>query len=205
MSEFRTVPVTAGTTLRWGGSTEGDQDASNVIGVLPKDDYVALVQCAGQDVKDNHGNFNYWWVLIDTHLGRGWVSAVRISEGGNNEPIHGVAMAATVFEFPGSDMPSPTVHVVSSGAPMYLGGSTRSEPSYAPISVPAGPYRAFAQCGGEDVEIGGQHNFRWVHISTPQGAGWVSAVLIKEGPNGGPIPGVAKFPTVFSTPPDLLP
>lgn len=210
MSEFRTVPVLKGTTLRLGGSTKGDQDEPNVISPpegLPKHDYLAYVQCAGQDVDVKnalgHRVFNYWWVLIETPFGRGWVSAVRIAEGGNNDKIDRVDPAATACETPGSDIPTPVVHVVSTGAPMYLGASTRSEPSYEPVPVPAGPYHALAQCGGEDVTVGDQHNFRWVQLSTPYGVGWVSAVYLEEGPNGGPIPGVWKVPTVFSAPPDL--
>lgn len=203
MGNFRTVPVAAGTNLRWGGSTEGDVDAPNVIGTLRAGDYTALVQCAGQDVTEG-ADSNYWWVLLDTYLGRGWVSAVRILEGGNDEPIKNVTTAVTVYDFPGSDQAT-TVHVVSGGAQMYRGGSTRSEPYEPPVQVPAGPYPAQAQCGGEDVTIGTQHNFRWVLVNTPQGSGWISAVQVREGDNGAPVPGVPAFPTVFSLPPDLLP
>lgn len=207
MSEFRTVPVMAGTNLRRGTSTKSDPGEDNIMGLpLRKDDYLALVQCAAQDVKPDKATFNYWWVLIDTPQGRGWVSAVRITEGDNNQAITGVNKAVTVYEAPWTDGPTTTVHVVHEGAPVYLGGSTRSDPSYAPTRILAGPCQALVQCGGQDITFQGQSNFRWVLIETPDGGfGWISAVYLTEGPNHGPIPGVPSVPTVNSGPPDLLP
>ncbi len=90
----RTVPVAAGTNLRRGVSVLGP---SNIIGApLPAGSYAALGQCAGGSVLE--GNVvNFWWVKISTSThGAGWVSAVRVLEGGNNEPIAGVPELPTV-------------------------------------------------------------------------------------------------------------
>ena len=88
-----TVPVAAGTTLRKGASTQGP---NNIIGQpLAKGSYPALAQCAGGAVTEG-GAVNFWWVKIDTPQGTGWVSAVRVLVGGNNEPIPGVPQVPTV-------------------------------------------------------------------------------------------------------------
>jgi len=206
MGEFRDVPVSGGTNLRRGVSTKGDQDAGNVIGVLKKNDYTALAQCTGERVDQHNPDiFNRWWVLLETPLGRGWVNAVRIAEGDNDKPIDGVPKVATVFDGPDTPGAVATVHVVSGGATLRSGGSRQSDPDNAFGSIPAGSYRALAQCGGQEITIGSQSNFRWVLLETPHGPGWVSAVLIKEGPNGGRIPHVRLIPSVASIPPDLLP
>lgn len=206
MGSFRTVPVVGGTTLRRGVSKKGDEDESNVIGTLAKDDYTALAQTTGQWV-DEHGDTNFWWVLIDSPLGRGWVSAIQIDEGENDKPIQGVNPVVSVFDPAGTDSPTP-VHVVSGGATLRRGGSTHTtfDLDNKIGHIPAGPYSAYEQCGGQDITIDGQSNFRWALLDTPQhGWGWVSAVLLAEGINNGPIPGVAKVQTVSSIPPDLIP
>jgi len=84
-----------GTNLRTGGSTRGP---NNVIKVLhdPRE-YEALEQCAGQDVSEG-ADFNFWWVRIRVSDDvTGWVSAVRIQGGGNDEPIDGVPQRSTRF------------------------------------------------------------------------------------------------------------
>lgn len=83
-----------GTNLRRGGSTRGP---SNIITVLQQPGlYNALYQCTGQDVTEGDDK-NCWWVKIETPVGEGWVSAVRIKEGPNNGPIPGVEERPTVF------------------------------------------------------------------------------------------------------------
>lgn len=90
----RTVPVAAGTNLRRGVSVQGP---GNIIGApLPAASYTALGQCAGGSVQEGNA-VNFWWVKISTSThGDGWVSAVRVLEGGNNEPIAGVTELPTV-------------------------------------------------------------------------------------------------------------
>ncbi|MBP2368486.1 hypothetical protein [Pseudonocardia parietis] len=90
----RTVPVAAGTNLRRGVSVLGP---ANIIGApLPAGSYTALGQCAGGSVTEGNA-VNFWWVKISASTHRdGWVSAVRVLEGGNNEPIAGVAELPTV-------------------------------------------------------------------------------------------------------------
>ena len=87
-----------GGKVRRGGSTLGDQD--NAVGHVGGGDIVtALVQCAGEKV--DIGPKNFWWVLIETGPDSvGWVSAVLIDEGGDNEPIDEVPIAPTVFARP---------------------------------------------------------------------------------------------------------
>lgn len=202
MTEIVNVLVADGTHLRRGGSTKGDADAPNVITNLSEDWYAALAQCAGQDVAED-GASNYWWVLIETPYGRGWVSSTCIKGGGGGGPLDGLMTAPTVYESPATDTAT-TIHVVSAGAQLYRGGSTRSEPWYQPVQIPGGPVSARGQCGGEDFDIGSQFNFRWVYVTGPgHAAGWVSAVQIREGGNDDPIPGVPSFPTVFAIPQGL--
>jgi hypothetical protein len=87
------VHVRPGTNLRRGGVT---RDPNNVIKVIGDGRYEALYQCPGQDVTE--GDYvNFWWVKIIAGNDQGWVSAVRITTGGNNEPIPGVAARPTVF------------------------------------------------------------------------------------------------------------
>lgn len=89
----RTVPVAAGTNLRRGVSVLGP---NNIIGAaLPAGSYTALGQCAGGSVTEGNA-VNFWWVKISSAHGDGWVSAVRVLEGGNNQPIAGVAELPTV-------------------------------------------------------------------------------------------------------------
>lgn len=62
-------------------------------------DYTAIKQCAGEqvDLKPEEGCYhNFWWVQLDTPIGRGWVSAVFISTGDNQQPVPDVPKAATV-------------------------------------------------------------------------------------------------------------
>jgi hypothetical protein len=95
----RKVPIVqGGGRVRSGGSTMGDPD--NVAGSVGSEDIVtALVQCAGQDV--DLGPKNFWWVLIETGEDSvGWVSAVLIDEGADNQPIKDVPIAPTVFSWP---------------------------------------------------------------------------------------------------------
>ena len=82
-----------GTNLRSGGSTQGP---NNVIAVINAGTYEALYQCAGGNVTEG-SNVNFWWVKIVAGSQQGWVSAVRIATGGNNEPIPGVEQRRTVF------------------------------------------------------------------------------------------------------------
>jgi hypothetical protein len=215
MSEFRTVPVLGGTNLRLGGSTKGDVVHDNIIGPhfgVAKGRYRALVQCAGEDVEEVVGertNTNFWWVLIETPLGTGWVSAVRIAEGGNDEPIDGVTKAATVFHGRGpASHEHKKVLIVPGGATLRWGGSTKSDPDNATGTVARGgvTYPALVQCAGEEVTIGRSiQNFWWVLINTPDGLGWVSATLIDEGGNDEPIDDVPITRTEFARPPDLIP
>ena len=83
----------SGTNLRRGGSTRGP---NNVIKKINSGEYEALYQCAGQDVTEN-GFSNHWWVKIVAGADQGWVSAVLISGGRNNEPIDRVEQRPTVF------------------------------------------------------------------------------------------------------------
>ena len=71
-----------GTNLR----RTGELKPNNIIGTVDKGDYDALHQCKGDRV-DEGSTTNIWWVKIKAGDKQGWVSAVRISSGGNNEPI----------------------------------------------------------------------------------------------------------------------
>lgn len=200
MNEFRKVPVLDGTTVRRGGSTKGGPDHDNIIGAprsLAGGEYSAFVQCAGQKVTDEHGNHNFWWVLIDTPHGTGWVSAVRIDEPGNDKPITGVRTAATIFA---AELPSGfhrKVPVVPGGGKVRNGGSTMGDPDNVIGHVGGGDIvTTVVQCAGEQVDLGPK-NFWWVLIETANGLGWVSAVLIDEGDDNQPIDGVPIAPTVF--------
>jgi hypothetical protein len=208
VSDFRTVPVMDGTTLRLGGSTKGEAGHDNVIGhprSVPKGNYRALAQCAGQMVRDEHGNHNFWWVLVDTPQGTGWVSAVRIAEGGNDEPIDRVTQAATVLEAESHEPNHKKVLIVPGGGKLRMGGATRG-PDNAVGTVEGGrTYPALVQVTCEDVTIGNARNFWWVMVDTGHGVGWISAVLIDEGGNDQKIKDVPVTSTVFSWPPDLLP
>lgn len=74
-----------GTNLRRTGQILSD----NVIGSVNAGDFEALHQCNGDRVTEG-SNTNTWWVKIKAGSLQGWVSAVRISTGGNNQPIPGV-------------------------------------------------------------------------------------------------------------------
>ena len=82
-----------GTNVRRGGSTQGP---NNVMGSIDKGSYNALVQMAGGEVVQGSTR-NFWWVLLETPVGTGWVSAVRIDSGGNDQPIPNVHQAPTTF------------------------------------------------------------------------------------------------------------
>ncbi|RTL66150.1 MAG: hypothetical protein EKK42_18555 [Pseudonocardiaceae bacterium] len=89
------VPVFKnGTNVRRGGSTKGSPD--NILGAIDAGDYNAIGQCAGEQITEGE-NTNFWWVLLDTPVGQGWVSAVRINLGGNDQPIPGVPSGPTHF------------------------------------------------------------------------------------------------------------
>ena len=52
------------------------------------------------------GPKNFWWVLIETGQNSvGWVSAVLIDEGGDNESIKDVPIVPTVFALPPDLLP----------------------------------------------------------------------------------------------------
>lgn len=87
------VPVGPDTHLRRGVS---DVDpADNVLAVLPADTYPADAQCTGATVTVG-GATNFWWVRITANGQTGWVSAVTVLVGADNEPIPGVAIVPTV-------------------------------------------------------------------------------------------------------------
>ena len=74
-------------------------DPANSLGTINSDQYTAIKQCAGEqiDLKPEEGGYhNFWWVQLDTPVGRGWVSAVYISTGDNQKPVPDVPKAATV-------------------------------------------------------------------------------------------------------------
>ena len=171
MGDLRKVPVMGGTNLRLGGSTQGEPD--NAIGSIPAGNYTAIAQAAGQRVwDDQHRNTNFWWVLIDTPRGRGWVSAVRITEGGNDEVIRGVETIATVFEAPVPAGPHRSVPIVPGGGRIRRGGSTLGRPDNVIAGIGGGTHTALVQCAGEAVVIDRAENFWWVLIDAPRaGAG----------------------------------
>jgi hypothetical protein len=74
-----------GTNLRLAGLLEDD----NIITAINANTYQALHQCVGDRVKEGDDT-NTWWVKIVAGSRQGWVSAVRIKEGGNDQPIPGV-------------------------------------------------------------------------------------------------------------------
>jgi hypothetical protein len=205
MSAYKQVKILAGAELRRGVSADGDPAVSNLITTLGAGTHTALVQCRGARYQDEHQNYNHWWVLLDTAPEMGWVSAVWIDEGDDDEQIIGVRSTPTVFELPGVFGATP-VHVVKAGAPLRRGGSWHSIPDNLIGNIPGGDvlYRAYAQCAGEYFEEGGQHNVRWVLLDTPRGIGWVHAVKIVEGGNDAAIPGVPEVPTRNVFPPELL-
>jgi hypothetical protein len=88
-----------GTNVRMGGAIprKDTDDPDNVVAVINKGHYRALYQCAGQDWTE--GNYsNYWWVKIEYAPGKqGWVSAVRIQGGDNDQPIKNVDLRPTAF------------------------------------------------------------------------------------------------------------
>jgi hypothetical protein len=93
LTGIRTVPVGANTRLRRGVSTKG---VPNLVATLPAGSYPAFEQCSGEEVTLTDGARNFWWVRI-TALGfTGWVSAVAVLEGGNDEPIANVPQVPTV-------------------------------------------------------------------------------------------------------------
>ncbi len=93
IAPIRDVPVAANTHLRRGVSAQG---VPNVVATLPAGEYRALEQCTGELVTLADGAHNMWWVRITTGGLVGWVSAVAVLEGGNDEPIAGVPQVPTV-------------------------------------------------------------------------------------------------------------
>ena len=83
-----------GARLRTGGSTRGPD---NVIKKIDSGRYEALYQCTGQDVTEG-GHSNHWWVKIVAGHDQGWVSAVLVAGGDDNEPIRDVPRRPTVFD-----------------------------------------------------------------------------------------------------------
>ena len=81
------------TNLRRGGIVSGPNNVIKVIGV---GQYEALYQCVGERVTEGNDT-NVWWVKIVAGSDHGWVSAVRISVGGDNDPIPGVETRPTAF------------------------------------------------------------------------------------------------------------
>ena len=83
------VTVADGTNIRLAGVLNAD----NIIGVTDaekRNKYTALQQCKGAYYEEGNQS-NVWWVEIDLGNGvGGWVHAVRISEGGDDQPIPGV-------------------------------------------------------------------------------------------------------------------
>lgn len=197
------VKVFTPTHLRRGGSSKGP-DNLVIPELLPAGEYEALVQCAGQDVTDPAIGHNYWWVQIATPWGTGWVTAVHIATGGDDEPIPGVDTGSTRFsslDYPPSAIAHrPLVHVYRATA-LRAGGSTRSDPDnlVQPELLPARQYHALEQCAGEEVVVGSDRNFWWVLVAAPSGLGWITAVDIATGGNDEPIPdpGIVRNPTVF--------
>ena len=202
MAGLRKVPVLGGTNLRHGGSTQGDPD--NVIGSIQAGEYLASMQAAGQRAwsqPPDRGATNFWWVLIDSPRGPGWVSATRIAEGGNDQPIRDVQTVATVFEAPVPSGPHRSVPIVPGGGRIRRGGSTLGRPDNVVATIGGGgTHPALVQCAGEAVVIGQAENFWWVLIDTPQGRGWINAVLINEGRNNERIDRVPVARTTFGTP-----
>jgi hypothetical protein len=99
MSQSKVTVFKPDTNLRRGGSIHGP---NNIITVLHEPaTYVALEQCAGGEVTEGT-NKNDWWVRIEVPLDdtviSGWVSAVRIQGGGNDQPIKDVPQSPTRFE-----------------------------------------------------------------------------------------------------------
>jgi hypothetical protein len=74
-----------GTNLRRAGLLESD----NIIAVINAGTFEGLHQCVGDKVTEGNDT-NTWWVKIVAGNHQGWVSAVRIKEGGNDEPVPGV-------------------------------------------------------------------------------------------------------------------
>ena len=91
--------VKNGTNVRRGGSTKGKPD--NVVGVIDRGTYQARVQCAGEEIVEGNVR-NFWWVQLETPVGVGWVSAVRVAGGVNDGEIPGVPTGRTVFGDPAS-------------------------------------------------------------------------------------------------------
>jgi hypothetical protein len=77
------VTVANGTNVRLAGRFDED----NVIAVTHADKYEALHQCRGAFHQEGDQS-NVWWVKIALGDGvEGWVHAVRITEGGDDQPI----------------------------------------------------------------------------------------------------------------------
>jgi hypothetical protein len=187
------VKVFTKTYLRTGGFLDGPD---NRIGAdpLPPGEYEARAQCPGQEIKD--GAHNYWWVRLATPRGEGWVTAVHVATGDDDEPIppvNGVPipLRPTVFVAEGITDEPPLVRVWKE-TPLRRGGSTKDPDNHIGQDyLPIGEYRALAQCAGEAFADGDYHNYWWVHLGTDWGGpGWVTAVHLATGENDKPIPPV---------------
>ena len=90
-----TVPITVGPNAHLRRGVSHVNPVDNVIAILPEGPYAAEVQCTGESVTEA-GATNNWWVRITANGQTGWISAVTVLEGGDNEPIPGVENVATV-------------------------------------------------------------------------------------------------------------
>lgn len=70
---------------------------NNRVGQVKEGHYEALYQCAGPRATE-FGTTNFWWVKINLGQDTGWISAINIGEGGDDEPIPDVPTQPTVFE-----------------------------------------------------------------------------------------------------------
>lgn len=100
MTEASTAPPATGTVpvaqsrMRSGVAVDGPNNL--VLDPLPAGSYPATKQCVGERVTLQSGATNIWWVQITAQGKTGWVSAVVITVGGNNQPIANVPQAPTV-------------------------------------------------------------------------------------------------------------
>lgn len=206
-----TVKVIVPTQARRGGfRRHNTADPDNLVGhgLLPAGEYEAHIQCVGQEIRQPGRGSSSWWVCVTTPWGLGWVTALHVDGGDSGDPVHGVSTRGTEFEAP-QIANGPLVTVIRE-ADMYTGGAISDDPNnhVGQELLPAGAYRAMAQCVGQAVDNGENRNYWWVflHTTWPSGTtvnGWVNAVDIATGDDDGPIPahGLPKLPTVFSTHP----
>jgi hypothetical protein len=145
------------------------------------------------------GPHNRWWVRLRTPLGDGWVTAVHVATGDNDKPIPPVdgveiPQLSCVFEAAAAAY-GPMVRVWKDTT-LRKGGSTKEPDNHSGQDLlPAGHYRALAQCTGEkftDEDDDTLHNDWWVYLDTDTGwgRGWVTAAHVATGDNDKPIPPV---------------